>query len=426
MTSHKQDHVDSLGVPAHGSAPDTLGSHSPVRALIAAVSGYAMDGFDLLILGFMLNLISSDLGLTSAQAGSLVTWTLTGGVVGGVGFGILSDYLGRVRVLTYTILLFALFTGLCALATGYGDLLVYRFVAGIGLGGEFGIGMALAIEAWPADQRGRVSSYVGMGWQLGVLAAAVVTPLLLPHIGWRGMFVVGLFPAVGSFVIRKAIGESELFVRMNATNATNATKKREFPIKTLFRDKTTTKHSIGVIVLCSVQNFGYYGLIVWMPAYLSKMFGYTLTKSAIWTGASILGMLAGIWIFGQLADRIGRKPTFIGYQAGALVMVFVYSTLSTPDALLIGGIFMGLFVNGMMGGYGALMAELYPTHARSTAQNVLWSIGRAVGGFGPLVIGALATHYSFGTAIALLASIYILDLLATLFLIPELRGVALE
>jgi MFS family permease len=87
---------------------------------------------------------------------------------------------------------------------------------------------------------------------------------------------------------------------------------------------------------------------------------------------------------------------------------------------------MGLFVNGMMGGYGALMAELYPTRARSTAQNVLWSIGRAVGGFGPLAIGALATHYSFGTAIALLASIYIVDLLATLFLIPELRGVELE
>jgi len=420
MTSYKQDRVESLDVPGHAGEPSVAGTHSPVRALIAAVSGYAMDGFDLLILGFMLNLISADLGLTSSQAGSLVTWTLTGGVVGGIGFGILSDYLGRVRVLTYTILLFALFTGLCALATGYGDLLVYRFVAGIGLGGEFGIGMALAIEAWPANQRGRVSSYVGMGWQLGVLAAAVVTPLLLPHIGWRGMFVVGLFPAVGSFIIRKAIGESDLFVRAHAT------KKREFPIKTLFRDKTTTKHSIGVIILCSVQNFGYYGLIVWMPAYLSKMFGYTLTKSAIWTGSSILGMLAGIWIFGQLADRIGRKPTFIGYQVGALVMVFVYSTLSTPNALLICGIFMGLFVNGMMGGYGALMAELYPTHARSTAQNVLWSIGRAVGGFGPLAIGALATHYSFGTAIALLASIYILDLLATLFLIPELRGVELE
>ncbi|MEA3082707.1 MAG: hypothetical protein QOC89_404 [Paraburkholderia sp.] len=424
MTRYKSDGtaaLDSTGTIAEEQAPlSSADSRRPARALIAAISGYAMDGFDLLILGFMLSLISTDLGLTSSQAGSLVTWTLVGGVLGGIGFGILSDYLGRVRVLTYTILMFALFTGLCALATSYWDLLAYRFAAGVGLGGEFGIGMALAIEAWPANQRGRVSSYVGMGWQAGVLAAAVVTPLLLPHIGWRGMFVVGLFPAVGSFIIRKAIGESELFVRKAAAV------KREFPVKTLFRDATATRRSIGVIILCSVQNFGYYAMIVWMPAYLSKTFGYTLGKSAIWTGSSIVGMLVGIWIFGQLADRVGRKPAFIGYQIGALVMVLIYSTLRSPEALLVGGIFMGVFVNGMMGGYGALMAELYPTHARSTAQNVLWSIGRAVGGFGPLAIGALAAHYSFGTAIALLASIYIIDIAATLFLIPELRGVELE
>lgn len=424
MTRYKSDGTAAFdstdNVAAEHQSPSSADLHRPARALVAAVSGYAMDGFDLLILGFMLSLISADLGLTSSQAGSLVTWTLVGGVLGGIGFGILSDYLGRVRVLTYTILVFALFTGLCALATSYWDLLAYRFVAGVGLGGEFGIGMALAIEAWPAEKRGRVSSYVGMGWQAGVLAAAVVTPLLLPHIGWRGMFVVGLFPAVGSFIIRKAIGESELFVRKTATV------KREFTVKTLFRDPTATRRSIGVIILCSVQNFGYYAMIVWMPAYLSKTFGYTLGKSAIWTASSIIGMLVGIWIFGQVADRVGRKPAFIVYQIGALIMVLIYSTLRSPDALLIGGIFMGVFVNGMMGGYGALMAELYPTHARGTAQNVLWSIGRAVGGFGPLAIGALAAYYSFGTAIALLASIYLIDIVATLFLIPELRGVELE
>ncbi|MFM0052939.1 MFS transporter [Caballeronia grimmiae] len=391
-----------------------------VRALVASISGYAMDGFDLLILGFMLSLISADLGLSSAQAGSLVTWTLVGGVAGGIGFGILSDYLGRVRVLTYTILLFAVFTGLCAFASGYHDLLAYRFVAGLGLGGEFGIGMALAIEAWPAEKRGRVSSYVGMGWQIGVLIAALVTPVLLPHIGWRGMFLVGLAPAVLSFAIRKAIGESELFIK-------RASKKRhEFPLKTLFRDRQTTRRSIGMIIMCSVQNFGYYGLIIWMPGYLTKAFGFTLAKSATWTAASILGMLVGIWIFGQLADRIGRKPTFVMYQIGALVMVFIYSRMTTPDALLIGGMVVGVFVNGMMGGYGALMAELYPTHARGTAQNVLWSIGRAVGGFGPLAIGAVASHYSFGVAIAALALIYVVDVIATLVLIPELKGVELE
>ncbi|AKM30896.1 MFS transporter [Pandoraea faecigallinarum] len=411
--SPAQGAQDRPGTPAGQPA------NSPMRALIAAVSGYAMDGFDLLILGFMMSVVSVDLGLSATEGGSLVTATLIGGIFGGIGFGILSDYHGRVRVLTYTILVFALFTGLCAFATGYWDLLIYRFLAGLGLGGEFGIGMALAIEAWPAEKRGRVSSYVGMGWQLGVLLAAVLTPLLLPHIGWRGMFIVGVIPALGSFIIRKVIGESEIFLK-------STRKKREFPIKTLFRDAQTTKRSLGVIILCSVQNFGYYGLIVWMPAYLSKIFGYSLAKSAVWTGASIIGMLVGIWIFGQLADRIGRRPTFIGYQIGALVMVFVYSRLTTPEALLIGGIVMGVFVNGMMGGYGALLAELYPTHARGTAQNVLWSIGRGFGGLSPLAIGVIAAHYSFEIAIAALAGIYVIDILATVFLIPELKGVELE
>ena len=132
------------------------------KALLGSAVGYAMDGFVLLFLGFMLSAIAAELHLTPTQAGSLVTWTLVGAVAGGVIFGMLSDYLGRVRVLTWTILLFAVFTGLCGLAQGYWDLLAYRTIAGLGLGGEFGIGMALAAEAWPASQRARVSSYVGL------------------------------------------------------------------------------------------------------------------------------------------------------------------------------------------------------------------------------------------------------------------------
>jgi len=171
-----------------------------------------MDGFDLLILGFMLRAISAELHLTPPQAGSLVTWTLIGAVVGGIVFGILADYYGRVRVLTWTILLFAVFTGLCALAQGYWDLLAYRTIAGLGLGGEFGIGMALVAETWPAAKRARATSYVALGWQAGVLLAALVTPALLPSIGWRGMFVVVLIPGVIAFVVRWYVGEPEMFL----------------------------------------------------------------------------------------------------------------------------------------------------------------------------------------------------------------------
>jgi len=384
-----------------------------------------MDGFDLLILGFMLAAISADLALNPAQAGSLVTWTLVGAVAGGIIFGALSDTYGRVRVLTWTIVLFAVFTGLCAFAQGYWDLLVYRTIAGIGLGGEFGIGMALAAEAWPAKYRARVSSYVALGWQAGVLGAALLTPLLLPSIGWRGMFLVGVIPAFVAWFIRSKLHEPEKFVsqRVGKIKEKGSTLQS---FKLLVKDAATAKISLGIVVLTGVQNFGYYGIMIWMPSYLSSQMGFSLTRSAMWTAVTVVGMAIGIWVFGQLADRIGRKPSFLLFQAGAVGMVLYYSQLSDPATMLWAGAVMGMFVNGMMGGYGALMSEAYPTEARATAQNVLFNLGRAIGGFGPVVVGLLATAYSFNAAIALLASIYVLDMLATLFLIPELKGVELE
>lgn len=393
------------------------------KALLGSAVGYAMDGFDLLILGFMLTAISADLALSPSQAGSLVTWTLIGAVAGGVIFGALSDKYGRVRVLTWTIVLFAVFTGLCALAQGYWDLLIYRTIAGIGLGGEFGIGMALAAEAWPARHRAKAASYVALGWQVGVLAAALLTPLLLPYIGWRGMFILGIFPAFVAWYLRAKLHEPEVFVKKAASTPT-ASKFESF--KLLVKDKATAKVSAGIVVLTSVQNFGYYGIMIWMPNFLSKQLGFSLTKSGLWTAVTICGMMLGIWIFGQLADRIGRKPSFILFQAGAVISILTYSQLTDPTAMLIAGAFLGMFVNGMMGGYGALMAEAYPTQARATAQNVLFNLGRAVGGFGPVVVGAVVSAYSFQIAIAMLALIYVVDIIATIFLIPELKGKELE
>jgi benzoate transport len=407
-------------VQAELSEPSDRISSFAGKALAASTIGYAMDGFDLLILGFMLRAISAELHLTPPQAGSLITWTLIGAVIGGIVFGMLSDYYGRVRVLTWTILLFAVFTGLGAFAQGYWDLLVYRTIAGIGLGGEFGIGMTLVAEAWPAKFRARGCTYVALGWQAGVLVAALITPVLLPIIGWRGMFLAGLVPGLVAFAVRWYVGEPKIFLDRAKE------RRASMPLRVLVKDAATRNISLGMLILCSVQNFGYYGLMIWLPSYLSTQFHYTLTQSALWTAVTVLGMAFGIVVFGEFADRVGRRPALFTFQAGAFIMVLVYSQLTDATALLIGGAIMGMFVNGMLGGYGALLSELYPTEARATAENVLFNLGRGVGGFGPFVVGTLAVTYSFTVAIALLATIYLLDIAATAFLIPEKRGVALE
>ncbi|KAA5834505.1 MFS transporter [Saccharopolyspora hirsuta] len=389
------------------------------RAVFASSVGYALDGFDLLILSFALGGITADLHLSAPQAGSLTTITLLGAVTGGFAFGMLSDRFGRVRMLTWSVLLFAVFTGLSAIAVGFADLAAYRFVAGVGIGGEFGIGMTLAAEAVPARLRARATSWVGVGFQLGVLAAALVSPWIIGAFGWRGLFVVGAAPAIFAVVLRKRLHESPKFLAGNADPA-----PRRSPVRLLLADARTVRVSLALVVLTTVQNFGYFGIMTWLPTYLSEQFGYSLTKSSLWTAVTVLGMLVGAVAFGHLADRIGRRRTFWTFQLGAAASVLVYSQLASPTALLVGGAVMGAFANGMIGGYGALMAELYPTEARATAQNVLFNIGRGLGGFAPVVIALVATAQGFPFALALLSAIYLLAF-AAMFAIPERRGAEL-
>ncbi|MFI0471020.1 MFS transporter [Saccharopolyspora sp. 5N102] len=398
--------------------PETLGKYGR-KAVFASSIGYALDGFDLLILSFALGGIMADLHLSTPQAGSLATITLLGAVTGGFVFGLLSDRFGRVRMLTWSVIVFAVFTGLSALAFGFWDLALYRFIAGIGIGGEFGIGMTLAAEAVPARLRARATSYVGVGFQLGVLAAALASPWIIGAFGWRGLFVVGAFPAMFAVVLRKRLHESPKFLEKKAE-----LNSRPSPVRLLLADRRTIRITVAIVVLTTVQNFGYFGIMTWLPSYLSNQFGYGLTKSSMWTAATVLGMLAGVVLFGHLADRIGRRRTFWIFQLSAAASVLVYSQLSSPWALLIGGAVMGACANGMIGGYGALMAELYPTEARATAQNVLFNIGRGLGGLAPVLIALVASANGFPFALGLLSGIYVLAFCA-MFVIPERRGAEL-
>lgn len=422
-----EDDTDTRAGSTGESADSQRVSRYGRKAVFAATLGYAMDGFDLQILGFALPAITVGLGLSTTEAGALATITLVGTVAGAMVLGAVADRYGRVRVLTYSIILFAVFTALTAVSRGFAEMAVFRFIAGVGIGGEYGIGMALAAEAFPALKRARATSVVGVGFQLGVLLAAVISAPVITLWGWRGLFVVGIIPAFVAVIFRARLHEPEAFLKHREAVARERAsgRKRRNPYALLFTDRAVRRTSLGIVIICSIQNFGYYGIMTWLPTYLSKQIGLSVTKSAAWTAVTIGGMIFGILVFGHLADRIGRRRAFWLFQAGACISLFAYSQLTAPLAVLLGGAVMGVFANGMLGGYGAIIAESYPTAARATAQNVLFGIGRGFGGLAPLVVALLAGWHGFATALSFLAVIYIVDMFAML-LIPERRARSLD
>ena len=413
------------------------------KIMWASIIGYAMDGLDVLILSFAMAAIVSEFGLTLGEGGLIATYTLIGTVLGGYLFGIFADYFGRVHTFSLTIIIFSIFTGACAFADNVTHLNILRFLAGLGLGGEYGIGMTLVSETWPADKRARATAGVAMGWQAGAVLAAILAAVVLPDYGWRGLFLVGVVPALLAAWARHGIKEPPMWVKRKEMKKELAARKergetltaeeeeqleeaKKFPLAHLFASPSKTVTTLSLTVMTSVQNFGYYGIMVWLPMILLKEHGLTTKSMSGWMIVTVIGMIAGIYVFGYLCDRLGRKVPYLIFYICAAAMVYIYVNLGTPVALLFGGAFLGFFCNGMMAGYGTLLSENYTTDARSTAQNFIFNTGRAVGGFAPAIIGALAQSHGFSAAFALLSCVYVAAAVNVLFFIKDTKGTVIR
>lgn len=406
--------------------------------LFVAWLGWVFDSMDSTIYALVLQPALRDL-MPSSHGGpvtaDVIGWYggiifsifLIGWAIGGVLFGILADRFGRAKTLVFTILIYALFTGLAAVSQTWWQLALFRFVTALGIGGEWAAGAALVAEVWPEDKRTRAAGLLQSAWAGGFLAAAILS-LLLRHDGWRPMFVVGVAPAVVALFVFLWVREPERWVKAHAEEQQSGT-TRPPKLAELFAPGLARSTWVGS-GLAFVAVFGLWGATNWTPTLvralpdLASLNASELTSYASYASMLLnVGALAGYLSFGPLADRMGRRRAFAVMCLGSLVMLPVtFLTPRTYGQVLLLLPLLGFFNNGIFAGFPIYLPELYPTRIRATGAGFCFNIGRVLASAGPFVMGYLVTVLgSFGLAASAVALIYLVGLLILPFA-PETKG----
>jgi len=395
------------------------------KALIAASLGWLLDAFDVMLYALILTAVVKDLDLTLATGGQLASLTLAASAIGGLVFGVVADKLGRTRALSLSILLYSVFTFACGLAQNVWQLAIFRFLLGLGMGGEWASGATLVSETWPEKHRGKALGIMQSCWAIGYGAAALVVGLVLPTYGWRAVFFVGILPALFTLWIRRNLEEPEMWTRSRTPVASGFS-------RTVRGDKPSGLSGVPLtlVVLLTLMNaatmFAWWGLNLWVPSYLSLPveqggIGLSTATMSMFVIAMQVGMWFGYVTFGVISDTFGRKPTYVTYLVLAAALVWAYGSTREPVYLLILGPFVAFFGTGYFSGFGAVASEIFPTAIRATALGVTYNSGRLLSAAAPFVIGSLAQSQGFGLAFSITALAFLVA--AMLWLgIPETKG----
>jgi MFS family permease len=401
------------------------------RVLAAAKLGWMLDAMDFMLYAMAIGQLRTYFGFNDAAAGMLGTITLVMSGVGGVLFGYVADRLGRARALMATILLFSVASLGAATSQSLIQLLMWRALLGIGMGGEWASGAVLISETWPPAHRNKAISIMQSGWAIGYITAALIAALVLgaPGAGpdaWRWLFVVGVLPALFTLWIRRNVPEPEAWKRRGrAARGGN-------PFKVIF-GRAMAGRTLLVILLGSAVQFAYWGIFFWLPAFLARPVsdggaGMGVVGSLGWIIPVQIGAYFGYLTFGFIADRLGRRRTFILFMLGAALLVPIYGQMArNPAVLLLLGPVLGYFGHGYFSMFGSFIAELFPTAVRATAQGTSYNIGRMAGAVAPYTIGAVATLPGIGIGLAMgTTSAFFLLGAALVFTLPDRSGQELE
>ncbi|WP_226799658.1 MFS transporter [Carnobacterium mobile] len=374
------------------------------KVLASSAVGYGLENMDIMFLSFSLSSIIADLQLNSAAAGLISTVTNLGMLLGGVLFGVLADKHGRIKMFSYTVYIFAFATAAMYFANNIYLIYFCRFLAGVGAGGEYGIGMALVAEVFSRKKMGAMTSIVTISGQFGSILAAILAALIIPTLGWNTLFLFGLVPVVMAVLVRKHLDETDEWKQ-----AQKETDGPSTSIKELFKTPKLTRLTVSLMIMATVQIAGYFGLMNWLPSILQESLGLSVSDSSIWMISTIIGMSIGMLLFGRILDKLGARTAYALFLLASAASVFLFVTATSEWTLLLGGAVVGFFANGMFAGYGAIVSRLYPTHIRSTANNVILNVGRAVGGFSSVAIGLILDHYNLFAVMLFLSALYLIS-----------------
>lgn len=394
------------------------------NSLLAAGLSWFFSGFDVMLYSALLLGIMPALGISKSTAGLLNALMLVATGLGSFLFGALADRYGRKRMLIYSVLTFSVFTFLCGFAPGVVSLAVCRFAIGLGMGGEWTCGAALLAESWPSDRRARAMGIVQSGYAIGFAAAVVAAGILAPHFTWRGVFFLGIIPALFAVWLQKNVAEPAIWKAQSQENRPTRAEMKQLWRQALPR----------LLALLSMNAFGlfaWWGLFSWMPAYLalpSAQGGrdfHSLGTVGFVVTLNLAGMVPGYLFFGGVADRFGRKRTVILYLVAAALLVPFFAAARQPIWILLLGCATAFFGSGFFTGSGTLAGELFPTRIRALALGVSYNMARAISAVAPWLIGRLGETHGLAWAFLACGAAYAAAAISALW-IPETSGVELK
>ncbi|CAN7752012.1 MFS transporter [Paraburkholderia hospita] len=399
------------------------------RTFWACFGGWALDSLDVQMFSLVIPAIIAEWSISRTQAGMVSGVTLVASALGGWVAGMLSDRLGRVKTLQWTVAFFSVFTFLCAFAQNYPQFLILKTLQGFGFGGEWAAGAVLMAETIRAEHRGKAMGSVQSAWAVGWGAAVLLYALMFSWLpgatAWRVMFGIGLFPALLILYVRRGVREPVLPARAARDVQARDDGSTFGVFFGIFSPQMLRMTLIGALLGVGAHG-GYYALMTWLPTFLKTERHLSVLGTGAYLAVVIVAFFCGCIVSAHLLDRIGRRRTILTFAICCVLTVVAYLFLPLSNlAMLFFGFPLGFFAAGIPASMGALFNELYPRGMRGTGVGFCYNFGRVVSAGFPVLVGHMSANMSLGTAIGIDAGLAYSIVVLSVLMLPETRGRAL-